>query len=86
MSNFTRLAQDAYDRYYDRPSGAASWTLKETTAAIMPFLQAHGGNLDAMPGLREAFAQAEAQELQAMWTEYCHLGDLLYTLERELQR
>jgi hypothetical protein len=86
MSNFTLLAQDAYDRYYDRPTEAEPWTLKEAMAAIMLFLQAQAGNLDAMPGLRAAFQQADAQELQAMWTEYCHLGDLLYTLERELQR
>jgi hypothetical protein len=86
MSDFTRLAQDAYERYYNQPSGAEPWTLKEAMDAIMPFLQTHAGNLDAMPGLREAFQQADVQELQAMWTAYCHLGDLLYTLQRELQR
>ena len=86
MSNFSQLAQHAYERYHNHPSAAAPWTLKEAMAATMPFLQTHAGNLDAMPGLREAFQQATAQELQAMWTEYCHLGDLLYTLQRELQR
>jgi hypothetical protein len=84
MSNFTQLAQQAFDRYHNQ-SSAAQWNLKDALRAIMPFLQTHGGNLDAMPGLRQAFQQAEAQELQAMWTEYCHLGDLLYTLQRELQ-
>jgi hypothetical protein len=86
MSNFTQLAQQAYTSYHKQPSGSEPWNLKETLSAIMPFLQEQAGNLDTMPGLREAFQQAEPQEVQAMWTEYCHLGDLLYTLERELQR
>jgi hypothetical protein len=86
MSNFTHLAQQAYDSYHKQPNATQPWNLKDATAAIMPFLQEHAGNLDAMPGLREAFQQAEPHELQAMWTAYCHLGDLLYTLERELQR
>jgi hypothetical protein len=86
MSNFTQLAQQAYASYHKQPNGPEPWNLKETMSAIMPFLQEHAGKMDAMPGLREAFQQAEPQELQAMWTEYCHLGDLLYTLERELHR
>jgi hypothetical protein len=86
MSNFTRLAQHAYDTYLQRPGSPDPWNLQEALAAIMPFLQAHGGNLEAMPGLRAAFEQTEPHELQAMWAEYCHLGDLLYTLERELHR
>lgn len=86
MSNFTQLAQQAYSSYHKQPSGSEPWNLKETMAAIMAFLQEQAGNLDAMPGLREAFRQAEPHELQAMWTEYCHLGDLLYTLDQELHR
>jgi hypothetical protein len=85
MSEFTELAQHAYDHYHDRPVGPGSWSLKEALSATLPFLQEQGGNLDAMPGLRQAFEQADAQEWQAMWTEYCHLGDLLYTLQREVQ-
>jgi hypothetical protein len=85
MSAFTQLAQQAYEHHTHQPSGA-KWSLKETLRAIMPFLQEHHGKVDAMPGLRAAFKQADAQEMQAMWTEYCHLGDLLYTLEQELQR
>jgi hypothetical protein len=83
MSNFTQLAQQAYERYSNQRIDAP-WSLKDAMHVIMPFLQTHGNDLDAMPGLRQAFEQAEPQELQAMWAEYCHLGDLLYTLEREL--
>jgi hypothetical protein len=86
MSNFTELAQRAYDSYFSRPSAPGQWTLKEAMSAALPFLQENAGNLDAMPGLRDAFRQAEPYEWQAMWTEYCHLGDLLYTLEQEVRR
>jgi len=85
MSKFTELAQQAYESYHSQDSTEQSWDLKTALSATMPFLQAHAGNLDAMPGLREAFQQADAHEWQAMWTEYCHLGDLLYTLERHVQ-
>jgi hypothetical protein len=85
MSNFTQLGQQAYERYHNQTSEEAPWSLKETLSTLMPFLQMHSGNLDAMPGLRHAFEQADPQELQAMWTEYCHLGDLIYTLQREMQ-
>jgi hypothetical protein len=85
MSDFTQQAQAAYERYHNQPS-AAAWSLKETLRAIMPFLQEQNGKLDAMPGLRQAFKHADAQEMQAIWTEYCHLGDLLYTLEQDLHR
>jgi hypothetical protein len=84
MSNFTELAQQAYDSYHRRISTPQPWELKGALSVIMSFLQANAGNLDAMPGLRDAFQQADAQEWQAMWTEYCHLGDLLYTLERQV--
>jgi len=85
MSNFTHSAQQAYDGYTHQ-SSITAWDLKETMSMIIPFLQSQGGNLDAMPGLRQAFEQAQPQELQGMWTEYCHLGDLLFTLERELHK
>jgi hypothetical protein len=85
MSDFTRLAQQAYEEHYNQPS-TKQWSLKETMHAIMPFLEANGGKLDAMPGLRQAFKLADAQEMQAMWAEYCHLGDLLYTLEQDIDR
>lgn len=90
MSEFTHLAQQAYMQHDGTPSLSSQrqseWSLKETLAAIMPFLQEHRGNLDAMPGLREALQRATPQEMQAMWTEYCHLGDLLYKLDRELHK
>jgi hypothetical protein len=90
MSEFTHLAQQAYVHHHATPSQRSlqqsEWSLKETLAAIMPFLQEHQGNLDAMPGLREALLRATPQEMQAMWTEYCHLGDLLYKLDQELHK
>ena len=86
MSNFTELAQQAYSSYHHQPQAMQPWTLKEALSATLPFLQAQAGDLDAMPGLRTAFRQAEPHEWQAMWTEYCHLGDLLYALQRDAQR
>ena len=71
MSKFTELAQQAYESYHSQDSTAQPWDLKTALSATMPFLQ--------------AFQQADAHEWQAMWTEYCHLGDLLYTLERHVQ-
>jgi hypothetical protein len=85
MSKFTELAQQAYDSYHNRPPAAEQWTLRDALDATLPFLQTHAGDLDAMPGLRTAFQHAEPHEWQAMWTEYCHLGDLLYTLQQKVQ-
>ena len=85
MSNFTELAQQAYDRHHNRPYEPGRWELNDALSATLPFLQAHGGDLDAMPGLHTAFQQAEPHEWQAMWTQYCHLGDLLYKLEQRVK-
>jgi hypothetical protein len=85
MSAFTQLAQQAYAIYHRRGPSADEWTLKDVSDAILPFLQEHAGDLDAMPGLRAAFHAATPAEWQALWTIRCDLGDLLYTLERAVR-
>jgi hypothetical protein len=65
MSEFNRLAKEAFESYQSVPYETQEWLLEDTFGHLMEFLARHD-SIHEMPGLRQAL-QAMSPEEWDLW-------------------
>lgn len=77
MSQYVTLAEQAFDNWNGVPHRVVRWTLADAFEATVSFLISRNGQVDLMPGLRQAFRAMTEQEWQALYRDYGHHGATL---------